>query len=71
MTMRGSDLSPGLRRYWHSVAFLEEVGEKPLAVCRLGGSPTQGGPRLGPFEQQPLSPNLAVIPAEAGIQLSC
>ena len=46
MTMRESDLWPGLRRYWHPVAFSEEVGEKPLAVrllderlavCRLGG----------------------------------
>ncbi|MEE8110603.1 MAG: aromatic ring-hydroxylating dioxygenase subunit alpha [bacterium] len=44
--MRESDIWPSLRRYWHPVAFSEDVAEKPLAVrlldervvvCRLGG----------------------------------
>ena len=44
--MREGDLWPALRRYWHPVAFSEDVGQKPLSVrlldeqvvvCRLGG----------------------------------
>ncbi|MEE8304556.1 MAG: aromatic ring-hydroxylating dioxygenase subunit alpha [Candidatus Tectomicrobia bacterium] len=44
--MHEGDLWPALRRYWHPVAFSEDVGQKPLAVrlldeqvvvCRLRG----------------------------------
>ena len=62
MTMRESDLWPGLRRYWHPVAFSEEVGEKPLAVrllderlavCRLGGPRPRGVHDLGRSNNNP------------------
>ena len=33
--MRESDIWPSLRRYWHPVAFSEDVAEKPLAVRLL------------------------------------
>mgnify|MGYP004060957123 FL=1 len=51
--MRESDLWPGLQRYWHPVAFSEEVGEKPLAVFRLGGPRPRGVHDLGRSNNNP------------------